>query len=128
MRLDFRQWFEAAVQEVPYLDGMTFSQAVETLTDTGFQLIKTTPDGYQHFRHPDGSEIKIRPDGNIKRIGPKMDSDDPRKPGRFQPKYLASPGEEGKAILQRHTFYPGGAKSHGVTISHDSGEKVVMGF
>jgi hypothetical protein len=59
-------------------------------------------------------------------IGPKMDSDDPRKPGKFQPKYIAKPAKNGVELV-RHTFYPGGAKAHGIEdLSHDSGEQIEM--
>jgi predicted RNA binding protein YcfA (HicA-like mRNA interferase family) len=129
MKLSFKEWLlneESAIERVPYLDNMPEEKVLQILSKLGYTLVYLKG-GYRHFRHPDGSEIKIRPDGRIKRIGPKIDSDDPRKPGKFQPKYIASPGEDGQVVLQRHTFYLGGAKSHGIMdLSHDSGERILL--
>lgn len=125
--MNFKQWFysEAAIDEVPYLDDMDFDQAVHLLNTLGFQLVRDKA-GYKEYKHVDGSMIKVRPDGRLKRIGPRMDSDVPEKPGKFNPQYLAAPGEGGKAVLTRHPFFMGGAKAHGIEMSHDSGEKLVI--
>jgi hypothetical protein len=125
--MNFKEWLltEAAIDDLPYLDGMDFDVAVGQLEQMGFRLVRDVS-GYKEFKHIDGSMIKVRPDGRIKRIGPRQDSDIPEKPGKFNPQYLATLGDNGKAILTRHPYFHGGAKAHGIEMSHDSGEKLII--
>jgi hypothetical protein len=62
---------DKAAAKVPDLTGKTRQEAEEELNDNGFQKDKTTPGGYERWRHEDGSEIWIGPDGEVDRFLPK---------------------------------------------------------
>ncbi len=44
-----------------------------------------TSGDYDKFYHPDGSKVQIRPDGEVTRVGPKIQNPDPNTKG-FQPR------------------------------------------
>lgn len=57
-----------AAQRLPNLDHMPRREAEDLLRRHGFGLASTTPGGYARWRHPDGSHVWIRPDGEIVRV------------------------------------------------------------
>ncbi len=65
-----------AAQELPNLTGKTLSEALIILINQGFQFKTQTQGGYETFQHPDGSQIHIRPNGEIVRTGPKIKAGD----------------------------------------------------
>jgi len=73
-----------AASRLPNLQGMDRADAHIAIRSQGFQLHGTTSGGYVRYRHPDGSEIWIRPNGEVMRLGP-------RPPGqRHRPRYDSS--------------------------------------
>jgi RHS repeat-associated protein len=63
------------------LKGKSRAEAHKTIRNQGFEYHGTTRGGYVRYRHPDGSEIWIRPNGEVMRLGPKP----PGQPNR--PRY-----------------------------------------
>jgi beta-lactam-binding protein with PASTA domain len=62
----------SAAQQLPNLTGTTRSEASVILANQGFQFKTKTQGGYETFQHLDGSQIHIRPNGEIVRTGPKI--------------------------------------------------------
>ena len=61
-----------ASQRLPNLTGKTHSEALTILSNQGFEFKTQTQGGYETFQHPDGSQIHIRPNGEIVCTGPKI--------------------------------------------------------
>lgn len=57
---------------LPDLSGRSFTTAIRWILRDGFLFHNATAGGYREFRHPDGSTIWIRPDGEIVRLGHKV--------------------------------------------------------
>jgi hypothetical protein len=70
-----------AAARLPNLQGMDRADAHIAIRNLGFQYHGTTRGGYVRYRHPDGSEIWIRPNGEVMRLGPRP----PGQPNR--PRY-----------------------------------------
>jgi RHS repeat-associated protein len=60
-----------AAARLPQLQGMSRADAHIAIRSQGFQCHGTTRGGYVRYRHPDGSEVWIRPNGEVIRLGPK---------------------------------------------------------
>jgi hypothetical protein len=73
-----------AAARLPNLQGMSRADAHIAIRNQGFQYHGTTSGGYVRYRHPDGSDIWIRPNGEVMRLGPKP----PGQPNR--PRYDSS--------------------------------------
>src|SRR5262249_39102874 len=58
-----------AAARLPNLQGMSRSDAHITIRNRGFQYHGTTRGGYVRYTHADGSEIWIRPNGEVMRYG-----------------------------------------------------------
>jgi len=61
-----------AAQMLPDLTGLDGEEAVQVLDGNGFELHHTTKGGYDQFVHPDGSQVWVKPNGEIVRLGPKI--------------------------------------------------------
>jgi len=62
-----------AVETLPDLSRCSLPTAVRWMEQAGFRFHDVEGGGgYREFRHPDGSEIWIRPSGEIVRLGPKV--------------------------------------------------------
>jgi RHS repeat-associated protein len=61
-------------ENIPDLTGKPRSIVEKLLIDKGFEARKTTPGGYQGWKHPDKSEIWIGPDLEVDRFLPKEKS------------------------------------------------------
>jgi hypothetical protein len=73
-----------AASTLPSLEGLDRAAAHIAIRDHGFRLHGTTDGWYVRYRHPDGSDIWIRPNGQVVRLGPKP-------PGvRNRPRYDSS--------------------------------------
>jgi RHS repeat-associated protein len=95
-----------AAQRLRRLAGLARTEAREVLEKEGFK--RKPPSGsYERWRHPDGSEVRIRPDGEVIRTGPKQWKSDGS--GKFTPRY----GPDGEKI----PFQPGAD-------THSTGEMV----
>ncbi len=57
---------------VSNLHGKTLKEAEQELSRQGFKLKSETKGGYRHYKHEDGSEIVIRTNGEVQRLGPKI--------------------------------------------------------
>lgn len=57
-----------AAQRLPNLDQVPRDEAVGTLAAAGFESTARTPGEYERWRHPDGSNVWIRPNGEIVRV------------------------------------------------------------
>lgn len=86
-----------AAARVPDLSGRTLAEAEAELTAQGFRLAGQTKGGYRHWRHPDGSDIWIRPNGEIQRLGPKID------PGPNSKNYAPRYDRTGNPTPNHHT-------------------------
>lgn len=63
----------SAVQRLPDMTGKTRSVVEKALQGMGFQkTTKPTAGGYEQWKHPDGSEVWIRPNGELVRLAPKV--------------------------------------------------------
>ncbi|MWA02745.1 PASTA domain-containing protein [Actinomadura sp. LD22] len=82
---------------VPDLNGKSLDEAEQELADQGFTLKNVTTGGYRHYSNPDGSEVAIRPDGEVIRLGPKID------PGPNQKNYKPRYGPDGLRTQQHST-------------------------
>jgi len=72
----------SAAQTLPNLTGLTGVEAVQALDEVGFPFHHTTRGGHKQFGHPDGSQVWIKPNGDVVRLGPKVK-------GRATKKYRA---------------------------------------
>jgi predicted RNA binding protein YcfA (HicA-like mRNA interferase family) len=61
-----------AAQSLPDLTGWTAVQAVQAFEEAGFTFHHTTRGGYNQFNHSDGSQIWVKPNGEVVRLGPKV--------------------------------------------------------
>lgn len=96
---------------VPDLHGKSLKAAEDVLTGHKFAFAKETGGGYRCYASPDGSEIWIRPDGEVVRTGPKVD------PGPNQKNYRDRYDQYGNR-LPRHD-------EHGNPLNnHSTGERV----
>jgi len=95
-----------AAQSLPDLTGKTSVEADQELEKAGFKQGKTTAGGYQHWKHSDGSEIWIRPNGEIVRVGPKIKSTNTGK--LYSPRF----GPDGRQLKP--------------TDSHNTGEIIII--
>lgn len=86
---------------VPDLHGYAIDRVEATMRGAGFSFRSQTSGGYRRYTAGDGSEIWIRPDGEVQRLGPKV-----------------SPGPNQRSYRQR--YGPDGA----VTKDHSTGERV----
>ena len=59
-----------AAQSLENMNGKTRSQADGILKGKGFQYKGRTEGGYEKYYHPDGSQVQIRPNGEITRSAP----------------------------------------------------------
>ncbi|GAA0354611.1 hypothetical protein NE235_36235 [Actinoallomurus spadix] len=64
---------EPAAAQVPDLTGKSLEEAERELAEHGFTFKREAPSGYRLYVAADGSEIWIRPDGEVIRTGPKID-------------------------------------------------------
>jgi hypothetical protein len=62
---------KAAAARVASLAGKTLDEVERILKGHGFKFKSRTSGGYRKYVHSDGSEIWIRPNGGVKRVGPK---------------------------------------------------------
>jgi RHS repeat-associated protein len=58
-------------ENLPDLTGKSGEDAEKALEEAGFERGSKTSGGYERWRNSDGSEIWVRPDGEIVRLGPK---------------------------------------------------------
>ncbi len=72
---------DSASGNLPDLSGKSKEEAEKELKKAGFEKKGTTKGGYEEYRHPDGSRVWVRPDGEIIRLGPKVQNPDPNKKG-----------------------------------------------
>lgn len=63
-----------AAQNLPDLSGVSSLLAAEKLDDAGFVFRKQTAGGYRRYVHEDRSEVWVRPNGEVIRLGPKIKS------------------------------------------------------
>lgn len=63
-----------AAQTLVDLSRTSLPTAVRWLERAGFLFRGATDGGYREFRHPDGSVIWIRPNGEVVRTGPRVAS------------------------------------------------------
>ncbi len=78
----------SAAGQLRDLTGKTRAEAEQALKDAGFEHHSTTSGGYTRYRHPDGSDVWIRPNGEIVRTPPRQYAPDGRvsnKGERFGP-------------------------------------------
>lgn len=75
--------------------------AAQTLPDAGFVFRHETKGGYGRLVHEDGSQVWIKPSGDVVRLGPKVKAQSGKK---YHPRF----DQRGK-----------------VTKSHSTGEKLV---
>lgn len=57
---------------IPNLNGKTLEEARAEIERAGFAFRSESQSGYIRFRHEDGSEVWIRPDGEVMRLAPKV--------------------------------------------------------
>ncbi|MFD6549670.1 polymorphic toxin-type HINT domain-containing protein, partial [Streptomyces sp. NPDC058398] len=57
---------------VSNLNGKTLGEARAEIEASGFVFHSESKSGYIRYRHNDGSEVYIRPDGEVMRLGPKV--------------------------------------------------------
>ncbi|MFB6783456.1 polymorphic toxin-type HINT domain-containing protein [Streptomyces sp. NPDC056352] len=57
---------------VPNLNGKTLEEARAEIERGGFVFHSESKSGYIRYRHNDGGEVYIRPDGEVMRLGPKV--------------------------------------------------------
>jgi hypothetical protein len=86
-----------ATINVPNLDGLSVEEATQVIEGAGYTYHSTSKGGYIRFRHSDGSEIYIRTNGEIMRLGPKYQPD-PNKAG-YHPRY----NDKGELLTDHHT-------------------------
>jgi hypothetical protein len=78
-----------AAQDLPDLTGLDEEEVQKILKDAGFEPSSDrVPDKYQPWKHPDGSLVNIRPDGEISRAGPRQPQQhDPHNSPWFRPRF-----------------------------------------
>jgi hypothetical protein len=79
-----------SVSSLPDLSGKSLADAEKNMLDRGFSFKNETKGGYRRYTHPDGSTVWIRPNGEVQRIGPKID------PGPNLPNYSKRYGPDGQ--------------------------------
>jgi hypothetical protein len=85
------------VSNLPNLHGKTLDDAETDIYNQGFTFKSETKGGYRRYDHPDGSVLWIRPNGEVQRIGPKID------PGPNQKKYSQRYGPDGRVTTDHST-------------------------
>jgi RHS repeat-associated protein len=90
-----------AAGRLPDLDGMTEEEAEATLGQAGFEKGQNAG-SYRRYRHEDGSQVSVGPDGRVVRQGPQVQS------GANARSYRRRYGPDGKQI--EHD--PSGSNTH----------------
>ncbi|MEV7885231.1 PASTA domain-containing protein [Streptomyces sp. NPDC088357] len=57
---------------IPNLNGKTLEEARTEIEQAGFVFRSESQSEYIRYRHEDGSEVWIRPDGEVMRLAPKV--------------------------------------------------------
>lgn len=91
-----------AAKRLPNLTGLSRIRARLEMEKLGFRRLPNTGGGYERWKHPDGSEIQIRPNGEVVRTGPSQPKADGT--GNFKPR-IDPTGQE-------IPFKPGGPNTH----------------
>lgn len=94
--------WDVGSSRLPNLHGRNLADAERELARQGFTARPPTSGGYRRYDHPDGSTVWIRPDGEVIRLGPKID------PGPNQKNYSPRYDQNG-----------------GITENHKTGEMVI---
>ncbi|MEV0259933.1 hypothetical protein AB0I49_01105 [Streptomyces sp. NPDC050617] len=81
---------------VSNLHGKTLGEAEQGIFGQGFSFTSETKGGYRCYDHPDGSQVWIRPNGEVMRLGPSIDA------GPNQKNYRQRYGPDGQ-ITQEHS-------------------------
>lgn len=68
-----------AVRALLDLTGFTEFGALAVIRGAGFTFLRVTKGGYHKYVHEDGSQIWIRPNGEVIRLGPKVRARDGKK-------------------------------------------------
>jgi len=61
-----------AAGSVRFLRNMSRADCHINLRKAGFDYHSTSKGGYVRYKHPDGSEVYLRPNGEVVRLGPKV--------------------------------------------------------
>jgi hypothetical protein len=77
--------------KVPNLNEETLDSAMREIENAGFEYRGQTQSGYIRFRHADGSEIWIRDNGEVIRLGPKIQPSPNSKAYHPRFDYLGNP-------------------------------------
>ncbi|MEU8151555.1 polymorphic toxin-type HINT domain-containing protein [Nonomuraea sp. NPDC048901] len=86
-----------SVATLPNLHGKSLAEAEQEIYSRGFTFKSETKGGYRRYDHSDGSVLWIRPNGEVQRIGPKID------PGPNQKNYSVRYGPDGKVATGHST-------------------------
>ncbi|WP_216905939.1 PASTA domain-containing protein [Nocardia noduli] len=86
----------SAAAKVPNLQGKTLDEAERAIENQGFTQKGETTGGYRRYVHSDGSQVWIRPDGEVIRLGPKVD------PGPNAKNYHPRIGPDGQ-LTDKHS-------------------------
>ena len=73
-----------AVELLPDLTGLPGYGAVTALHEFGFAFVSETKGGYDKYVHEDGSQVWIRPNGEVIRLGPKVKA---RSGKKYHPRF-----------------------------------------
>ncbi|WP_369252060.1 polymorphic toxin-type HINT domain-containing protein [Streptomyces sp. R41] len=84
------------VTGISNLHGKSLADAELDMFGQGFSFASETKGGYRRYDHPDGSQIWIRPNGEVQRLGPSID------PGPNQKNYRQRYGPDGQ-VTQEHS-------------------------
>ncbi|WP_406516078.1 polymorphic toxin-type HINT domain-containing protein [Streptomyces sp. NBC_00873] len=84
------------VAGISNLHGKSLADAEQDVFGQGFSFTSETKSGYRRYDHPDGSQIWIRPNGEVQRLGPSID------PGPNQKNYRQRYGPDGQ-VTQEHS-------------------------
>ena len=84
------------VTGISNLHGKSLADAEQDMFGQGFSFTSETKGGYRRYDHPDGSQIWIRPNGEVQRLGPSID------PGPNQQNYRPRYGPDGQ-VTQEHS-------------------------
>ncbi|MFE7572208.1 polymorphic toxin-type HINT domain-containing protein [Streptomyces sp. NPDC057539] len=84
------------VTGISSLHGKDLADAEQGMFGQGFSFTSQTKGGYRRYDHPDGSQIWIRPNGEVQRLGPSID------PGPNQKNYRQRYGPNGQ-VTQEHS-------------------------
>lgn len=82
---------------IPNLHGKSLDEAEMQIFGQGFKFKSETGGGYRRYDHSDGSVLWIRPNGEVQRIGPKID------PGPNQKNYSQRYGPDGQVTTEHST-------------------------